>query len=106
MAPAPVVQQPEDGGIRIAIVFFGFFCLLTGYLIFKSTFPLRVIGVLMMIAGLAWLSFLSPPFGAKYFSYILISDIGEGALVSWLLIIGVNVPKWQEKASARQVGGA
>ena len=67
MAPAPVVQQPEHGGIRLAIVFFGFFCLLTGYLIFKSTFLPRVIAVLMMIAGLAWLSFLSPPFGAKYF---------------------------------------
>ena len=78
MAPAPVVQQPEHGGIRIAIVFFGFFCLLTGYLIFKLTFLPRVIGVLMMIAGLAWLSFLSPPFGAKYFSYILAADIGEG----------------------------
>ncbi len=43
----PVVQQPEHGGIGIAIVFFGFFCLLTGYLIFKSTFLPRVIGVLI-----------------------------------------------------------
>ena len=68
-------------------------------------FRSRVIGVLM-IAGLAWLSFLWPPFGAKYFSCILAADIGEGALGLWLLIVGVNVPKWQEKASTRQVGGA
>ena len=97
MGPVPIVQQPEGGEIRIAFVFFAFFCLLTGYLIFKSTFLHRVIGVLM-IAGLAWLSFLWPPFGAKYFSCILAADIGEGALVLWLLIIGVNADRWKEQA--------
>ena len=107
MEPVPVVQQLEHGGIRLAIVFFGFFCLLIGYLVFKSTFLPRIIGVLMVIAGLAWMTFHSPPFGAKYFPYILaVGVIGEGSLTLWLLVIGVNVPKWQEKASARQVGGA
>ena len=37
---------------------------------------------------------------AKYFSYILAGDIGEGALVLWLLIIGVNVKRWKEQARA------
>ncbi len=84
----------------IAIIFFGFFCLLTGYLIFKSTFLPRVIGVLMMIAGLAWLIFLSPPFGAKYFPYILVCAIGEGVLMLWLMIVGVNADVWKEQADA------
>jgi Domain of unknown function (DUF4386) len=91
---------------RIALVFFGFFCLLTGHLIFKSTFLPRIIGVLMVIAGLGWLTFLYPPFGVKYFPYIVACSIGEGLLTLWLLVKGVNVPKWQEKASASRVGGA
>lgn len=91
---------------RIDLIFFGFFCLLIGYLTFKSTFLPRAIGVLMMIAGLGWMTFLSPPFGVKYFPYIMACAVGEGVLTLWLIVMGVNVPKWQEKASARQVGGA
>ena len=52
---------------RIALVLFGFFCLLIGYLIFKSDFLPRILGVLIALAGLGWLTFLSQPFGAKYF---------------------------------------
>ena len=100
MGPVPIVQQPEHGGIRIAIVFFGFFCMLTGYLIFKSTFLPRIIGVLMVIAGLGWSTCLSPPFGAKYFSYIVAGSIGEGLLTLWLIVFGVNAQRWKEQASA------
>jgi hypothetical protein len=83
------------------LVFFGFYCLLIGYLIFRSTFLPRILGALMAFAGLGWLTFLSPPLAKYLYPYILAPGIiGEGALTLWLLVIGVNVPRWVEQASA------
>src|SRR5436309_8682710 len=48
------------------LVFFGFYCLLIGYLIIKSTFLPRTLGALMVFAGFGWLTFLSPQL-AKHF---------------------------------------
>ncbi|MEK7728153.1 MAG: DUF4386 domain-containing protein [candidate division KSB1 bacterium] len=81
------------------LVFFGFHCLLVGGLIYKSTYLPRIIGVFMMFAGLGWLTFLWPPL-AKYLSPYNMAPgmIGEGLLIVWLLVKGVNVPKWEEKA--------
>jgi uncharacterized protein DUF4386 len=85
----------------IALVFFAFYGLLIGYLICKSTFLPRVLGALMLVAGLCWLSFLSPPFGAKYlYPYILAGGIGEGILFLWLLVVGVDAERWKEQAGA------
>jgi hypothetical protein len=84
----------------IAIVFFAFYGLLTGYLAFKSTFLPRIIGGLMMLAGLSWLTFLSPPFAAKYFSYILASAAGEALFALWLLVKGVDAERWKQQADA------
>lgn len=88
----------------IAVVFFGFYCLLIGYLILKSTFLPRILGGLMVLAGLAWLTFLSPPLARSLSPYILAPGIlGEGSLTVWLLVMGVDGPKWQEEASAWRV---
>jgi hypothetical protein len=85
----------------IALVFFALFSLLIGYLIFKSTFLPRILGVLMAVAGMAWLTFLVPSFGAKYLHpYLLIAGSGEGLLILWLLVMGVNAERWKEQASA------
>ena len=83
------------------LVFFGIQCLLIGYLIFRSTFLPRILGVLMVFAGLGWLTFLWPPF-AKYLSpyNLLPGMLGEGLLTLWLLVIGVNERRWKEQASA------
>ena len=62
----------------------------------------RILGVLMPLAGLGWLTFLSPPFGAKYlYHYILVAAIGEGLLTLWLLVMGVNAEAWKEQAAAK-----
>jgi uncharacterized protein DUF4386 len=91
----------------IAVVFFGFYCLLIGYLILKSTFLPRLLGALMVFAGLGWLTYLSPPLARSLSPYILAPGIlGEGSLTVWLLVKGVNASKWQEQASAGRVGSA
>ena len=90
----------------IGMVFFGFYCLLVGYLIFRSTFLPRIVGILMALAGLGHLigmfaNFLSPSFADHLFPYILWPGLlGEGAVTLWLLVMGVNVSRWKEQASA------
>jgi hypothetical protein len=83
-----------------SLVFFGPYCLLLGYLIFKSTFLPRILGVLMVFAGLGWLIFLSPL--KNYLSTYLkvFGFLAELSLCLWLIVKGVNVQRWKEQASA------
>jgi Domain of unknown function (DUF4386) len=87
----------------ISLVFFGLYCLLIGYLIFRSTFLPRILGALMAFAGLGWLTFLSPPLANHLSPYIqVLGVLAEGSLMLWLLVIGVNVQRWKEQASSHQ----
>ena len=84
------------------LVFFGFYCLLIGYLIFRSTFLPRALGVLMAFGGLGWLTFLSPALAKVLSPYNLAPGIlGEGVLTLWLLVFGVNAERWKEQASTQ-----
>lgn len=83
---------------NISFVFFGFYCLLIGYLIFRSTFLPRILGVGMAIAGLGWLTFLLPMLSHALSPYILCSGLGELLLVLWLIAVGVNTERWKEQA--------
>jgi uncharacterized protein DUF4386 len=79
-----------------SLVFFGPYCLLLGYLIFRSTFLPRILGVLMGFAGLGWLFFLSP-LATHLFTYLkILGFIAEASLMLWLLVMGVN-PKGKGK---------
>jgi len=84
-----------------SLVFFGTYCLLIGYLIFKSIFLPRILGVLLVIAGLGWMINLSPPIASYlFFPYIAgASALGEIPLLLWLLVVGVNDRRWKEQAS-------
>lgn len=85
----------------IDLVFFGFWCILTGYLVFRSTFLPRILGVLMTISGLGWVIYLYPPLAYRLSSFIAVaSALGEIPMELWLIVMGVNVQRWQDQASA------
>ena len=93
--------QLNAQALSIGLVFFGLFCLLIGYLIFRSTFLPRILGVLMAVAGLGWLTFLSAPLAQYLSPYVqILGVLAEGALMLWLLVVGVNEQRWREQVSA------
>jgi hypothetical protein len=92
-------------GYNISMVFWGLHIILIGCLIFRSTFLPRILGALLAIGGLGYLTnsfadFLAPAFGDALGLYIVVPGaVAELLLILWLLVIGVNVSKWEEKAS-------
>jgi hypothetical protein len=89
--------------LNIGLVFGGFYCLLIGYLIFRSAFLPRILGGLMALAGLGWLTFLSPPLASHLSPYnLVLGFLAELSLCLWLLVMGVNVQRWKEQASTAQ----
>ena len=87
-----------------ALVFFGVYCLLIGYLISKSTFLPRVLSILMVIGSLGWLTFLSRSLANALTPYNMAPGIlAETLLTVWLLIPGVNARRWKEQAVAAGV---
>lgn len=96
-------RSPEtfNLGYGIALVPFGVHCLLLGVLIFRSTFLPKLLGVLMVTSGLAYLLFVWPPLGQQlFFPYIVIPAVlGEGSMTLWLLVKGVNPERWNRQAN-------
>jgi Domain of unknown function (DUF4386) len=100
-ALALMFLELNDRAANIYLVIFGFYDLLIGYLILKSTFLPRFLGVLMALAGLGWLTFLSPPFANHLSPYnLVLGFLVELLLMLWLLAKGVNAQRWQDQASA------
>jgi len=102
LASAPLRLQTF--GYDIQQVIYAGYLLAAGYLVFRSTFLPRIVGVLLVIGALSYLiysfaSFISPEFAARLVPYIqLPSLVGEGSLCLVLLVIGVNVPRWEQQA--------
>jgi hypothetical protein len=85
----------------IYTVFFGFDLICLGYLVLRSTFLPRTIGVLLAVDGLAYLvnsftDLLTPGFAAQLVPWIqLPALLGEGSLCLWLLVVGLNAERWE-----------
>jgi hypothetical protein len=90
----------------IHTVFFGIDIIIFAYLVLESRFLPGVIGVLLAVDGVAYLlysfaDFLAPGFAAQLVPWIqLPALLGEGSLCLWLLVVGVNVERWKERAGA------
>lgn len=93
--------QLQDAGLLISFVFYGLDEMLSGFLIFRSRFLPRIIGVLLGIAGLCYfthsfLSFLAPSLDSRVYPYILYACLpGEGSTALWMAIVGLNFAKWK-----------
>jgi len=104
-AMASLSLKSHGYGFSVSLIFFGCFCVIVGYLIFKSGYLPKTIGVLMQIAGVCYLTnsfalVLSPAVANRLFPAILVpAFIGEVSLCLWLLVKGVNVEKWRGQAS-------
>jgi Domain of unknown function (DUF4386) len=88
----------------VAVVFFGVFNLLIGYLISRSTFLPRILGALMALSGLGWLTFLAPPLANRLTFIDVLGFLAEALLMLWLLAFGVNGKRWNEQADVRLAG--
>ncbi len=85
---------------NLYLAFFGFCCMLAGYAIYKSTFLPRILGVLMVIAGVGYSTYLWPPLANYLYPYNLALGVGELLLGLWLLVFGVDIERWKERARA------
>jgi hypothetical protein len=99
-ALALLLLKINNNGAAIALAFFGFSTLLQGWLIYRSGFLPRWLGVIGIIGGFGWLTFLSPPLGMRLFLYVaLYALIGSAATIGWLLTVGVDEQRWRARAA-------
>jgi hypothetical protein len=80
----------------IYLVFDGLFLLTIGYLVVRSTFLPRILGGLVALAGLGWLTLLVPPVADRILPFVeVFGFVAEAALMLWLLAIGVPDTRWR-----------
>lgn len=92
----------HDFGFGIGLIFFGFVCLLEGYLIFRSVYFPKTIGVLMTVAGICYLTnsfalILAPQFSS--IAILMPCLLAELSLSLWLIFKGVNLSVWKQKVA-------
>jgi hypothetical protein len=93
-AQAMLFLNAFDYGWSIGLAIFGLHLLLLGYLVFKSSYVPKLLGILLIIAGLGYFidsfgKLLSPNYDANI---AMFTFIGEVLLIFWLLIKGARIP--------------
>lgn len=83
---------------NMAVVFLGISTFFQGFLIVKSTFLPRWLGVLSIVSGLSWLANMYPALGSALFYYLIIVAMLNVLVTSgWLLVRGVDEERWREQ---------
>lgn len=91
----------NDHAAGIAMGFFGIQAVLVGWLMLRATFLPRILGVLAIIGGLAWMTHLWPPLGYKLgMNGLLVGVVGVFVQIFWFIVFGVNERRWHEQARA------
>ena len=100
---ALLFYKVNEMGAAIAVVFFGFSTLITGWLIIRSTYLPHVLGWIALVGGAGWLTFLWPPLGYRLSLYIAaIGILGSVATIVWMLVFGLNEARWTEQLRAAE----
>lgn len=98
--------KSHTNGFHVSLIFFGCAALIFGYLIFKSAYLPRALGIMVQVAGVSYLtgSFASlfiPTFSSLIYPAILLpAFVGELSFCLWLLLKGINVERWTERVNA------
>ncbi len=81
---------------------FGLYCLFTGYLVWRSRFFPKIVGVFMACAGVCWLITTWPSL-AQATSPLpgILGLVGEGTLMGYLIVRGLDEDQWKERAALR-----
>jgi hypothetical protein len=92
----------HDSVVLIWGLFFALHLFVFGYLVYKSGYLPRILGVLLIIVSLCYLTqglgnILLPQYKAVFTAIGFLSSI-EIAFPLWLLIKGVNVEQWEKRA--------
>ncbi|HYV95399.1 MAG TPA: DUF4386 domain-containing protein [Chitinophagales bacterium] len=89
----------QEQGYGISLLLFAFYFPIIGYLVYKSNFLPRILGVIYALAGLGYLMnslamFLFPHLHPYLFPYVLLpAFMGEVSMSLWLIFKGVRVLK-------------
>jgi hypothetical protein len=100
---ANLALKSHDITFNIALIFFGFTCVVNGYLIFRSGYLPKIVGILLQLAGICYLiacfaALFAPALADLITPAILLPPlIGESSFCLWLLIKGVDVEKWNAR---------
>jgi len=97
-AAAYLSLRLHDQGLLLAHIFFGLWLLPMGYLVFKSRFIPRIVGVPLVVAGLGYVVQSFAAFLGCHVNIILFTGLGELVFLLWLLIKGVNEEQWRKRA--------
>ncbi|RXH55783.1 DUF4386 domain-containing protein [Granulicella sibirica] len=103
---ASLSLELHESGFGVGLIFFGVSCLITAYLLYRSEYFPKALGILQAMAGVSYLinSFtliLNPTLATRMFPAIVIpAFIGELATCLWLITKGINVTKWNHRIAA------